>query len=343
MRMAKILITEPVNEKGIGYLKKQGYEVVMGSGPSEETLLKEAKGCDGVLTRNGKFTERVLRECQDTLKVVSMHGVGVDGIDVDAATKLGIQITNAAKSNQSSVAEYAIGLILMLAKRSIDYNNGTKQGNMHEARKLYGSDVRGKRLGIIGMGNIGTQVAKIAHDGLAMDVIAYSRHVDGHKQEDFYLLTADMDEVFREADFLSLHLPGSKSTHHLIGKEQLSLMKESAFLINTGRGEVIVEEDLIQILKEKKIQGAALDVFEGNLPEADNPLLSMENVIVTPHTAAFTTEALERMSYQAALGIVETLEGRPVTYPVNKIHDTFVENKYISSIMNVYKYEFGIS
>lgn len=340
--MARVLITEPVNEKGIDYLKEHGYEIIMGSGPSEETLMRETKGCDGVLTRNGKFTEKVLRECKDTLKVIAMHGVGVDGIDVDAATELGIQITNAAESNQSSVAEYTIGLILMLAKRSINYNNETKQGNMNEARKLYGSDVRGKRLGIIGMGNIGTQVAKIAHDGLGMDVIGYSRHVDGHKQERYCLLTSDMDEVFETADFVSLHLPGTASTYHLIGKRELSLMKETAFLINTGRGEVIAEEDLIQILKDKKIQGAALDVFEGNLPKSDNPLLSMENVIVTPHTAAFTTEALERMSYQAALGIVEVLEGRPVTYPVNRIHDTFVENKYISSIMNVYKYEFGI-
>lgn len=340
--MAKVLITEPVNKKGIEYLKKQGYELVMGTGPSEETLLKEAKGCDGVLTRNGKFTRRVLEECADTLKVVSMHGVGVDGIDVDAATEMGIQVTNAAESNQSSVAEYTIGLILMLAKRAIAYNNETKSGKMSEARKLYGSDVRGKKLGIIGMGNIGTQVAKIAHNGLGMDVIGYSRHIEGHKQEKYCMLTSDMDEVIKAADFLSLHLPGTASTCHMIGKRELSLMKETAFLINTGRGEVIVEEELIQILKDKKIQGAALDVFDGNLPKSNNPLLSMENVIVTPHTAAFTTEALERMSYQAALGIVEVLEGRPVSYPVNTIHDTFIENKYISAIMNVYKYEFGV-
>lgn len=117
-------------------------------------------------------------------------------------------------------------------------------------------------------------------------------------------------------------------------------MKQEAYLINTGRGEVIDEEALIDCLKERKIQGAALDVFEGNLPKEDNPLLSMEHVIVTPHTAAFTTEALERMSYQAALGIVEVLEDRPVTYPVNKIHDKFEENKNIEAVMNFYRYEF---
>lgn len=335
----KVLITEPVNQKGIDFLLSNGYELVMGSGPSEETLLKECADCDGALTRNGKFTERVLSSCVK-LKVVSMHGVGVDGIDVDAATRLGIQITNAAESNQRSVAEYAIGLILMLAKNSVNYNNGMKKGRMNEVRKVYGSDVQGKTLGIIGMGNIGSQVAQMATSGLHMNVIGYSRHVNGRVATEYGILTNDLKEVISCADYLSLHLPGNSSTRHMIGEEELSWMKPEAFLINTGRGEVIDEEALIHALKNKKISGAALDVFEGNLPKDDNPLLSMENVIVTPHTAAFTTEALERMSYQAALGIVEVLENRPVTYAVNKIHDSFEENKSIEAIMNFYRYEF---
>ena len=118
-------------------------------------------------------------------------------------------------------------------------------------------------------------------------------------------------------------------------------MKREAYLINTGRGEIIDESALINVLKEHKIMGAALDVFEGNLPKPDNPLLHMEHVIVTPHTAAFTTEALERMAYQAALGITEVLEKRPVSYPVNKIKDSFEENKGITAVMNYYRYEFG--
>ena len=335
----KVLVTEPINEKGIEYLKENGYEVIMGSGPEQETLIHECADCDGALTRNGKFTRYVLEHCPK-LKVVAMHGVGVDCIDVEAATDLKIQITNAAESNQSSVAEYAIGLILMLAKRSIDYNNRMKLGEMNEVRKVYGNDVQGKTLGIIGMGNIGSQVAKMASFGLHMKVIGYNRHIQGVQETEFGILTNDMQQVISSADFLSLHLPGGSSTRHLIGEKELSWMKESAFLINTGRGEVIDEEALISLLKEGKIRGAALDVFEGNLPKADNPLLSMENVIVTPHTAAFTTEALERMAYQAALGVVEVLEGRPVTYPVNKIHDNFEENKSIAAIMNYYRYEF---
>ncbi len=335
----KVLITEPINQKGIVFLQAQGYDVVMGSGPAEDTVLREAADCDAILTRNGQITERVMKSCPK-LKVVSMHGVGVDCIDVEAATKLGIQVTNAAHSNQSSVAEYAIGLILMLAKRAVTYNNGMKSGDM-DVRKVYGSDVSGKTLGIIGMGNIGTQVAKIASYGLHMQVLGYNRHISKPEQTDYCTLTPNMDDVIAQADYLSLHLPGSASTRKMIGARELALMKPTAFLINTGRGEVIDEAALIETLQAGRIQGAALDVFEGNLPKSDNPLLTMDNVIVTPHTAAFTTEALERMAYQAALGISEVLEGRPVTYPVNKLHDHFEENKHISAVMNFFRHEFG--
>ena len=335
----KILITEAINNKGIDFLKEQGYELIMGSGITEDILIEEGADCDGILTRNGHITEKVLKECKK-LKVVSMHGVGVDSIDVEAATRLGIEITNAANSNQSSVAEYTIGLILMLAKKSIHYNNGLKSGNL-EVRKLYGSDVAGKTLGIIGMGNIGTQVAQIASFGLNMKVIGYNRRVKGEKQSNYVLLTDNIEKVISSADFLSLHLPGNPSTRHLIGAHELSLMKPEAFLINTGRGEIIDESALIKVLQEHKIMGAALDVFEGNLPKQDNPLLDMEHVIVTPHTASFTMEALERMSYQSALGISEVLEKRPISYPVNNISDSFEDNKGIAAVMNYFRYEFG--
>lgn len=336
----KVLITEAVSDVGLNFLCENGYELVIGTGPSEATLLKECPDCDGALTRNGKFTAQVFDACPK-LKVVSMHGIGVDGIDVDAATVRGIQVCNAAESNQRSVAEYAIGLILMLAKQSVTYHNGLKNGKMMDVRKVYGSDVSGKTLGIIGMGNIGTQVARMAAHGLGMNVIGYSRRITKEQKMDFGVLTPDMKLVISSADYLSLHLPGSGSTQKLLSAEKLSWMKSSAFLINTGRGEVIDESALIQMLQEKRLRGAALDVFEGNLPKEDNPLLSMDNVIVTPHTAAFTTEALERMSYQAALGIVEVLEQRPVTYAVNKLSDNFEENKDITAVMDFFRHEFN--
>lgn len=337
----KVLITEAVNEKGLDFLREQGFELVMGTGPSEETLLKECADCDGALTRNGKFSRRVLESCKK-LKVVSMHGVGVDGIDLDAATDLGIQITNAAESNQRSVAEYAIGLILMLAKKTAIYNNGTKAGSegMAAVRKIYGNDVYGKTLCIIGMGKIGSQVARMAAFGLGMKVIGYNRHITKPQEADFGILTPDMDELISKADYLALHLPSNPGTDGLIDARRLSLLKPTACVINCGRGEVIDEAYLTKMLQDGKLRGAALDVFIGNLPKEDNPLLKMDNVITTPHTAAFTTEALEQMSYQAALGVAEVLQGRPVTYPVNHLGPASSDQR-IAAVLKFFRHEFN--
>lgn len=335
----KVLVTEPINEKGIELLEEHGFTVIHGTGIEPETLIAEGRDCDAILTRNAHLTGEIMDACPK-LKVISMHGVGVDCIDVEAATARNIQVTNAAQSNQSAVAEYTIGLILMLAKGSIGYNNEFKVGNM-EVRKRLGENVSGKTLGIIGMGNIGTQVAQMACRGLNMKVIGYNRHITQDEKTDYCILTNDMKKLISSADYLSLHLPGSSSTRHMIGSEQLSWMKKTAYLVNTGRGEVVDEAALIKLLQEKKIKGAALDVFEGNLPKRDNPLLYMDNVIVTPHTAAFTIEALQRMAYQAALGVAEVLEDKPISYPVNHLHNSFEDGKAVSHVMDYFRYEFG--
>lgn len=335
----RVLVTECIDKKGIDLLKEHGFEVIMGTGIDADTVIREAQGCSGILTRNAHIDGKIMDQCPE-LKVISMHGVGVDCINVEEATKRGIQVTNAANSNQRSVAEYTIGLILMLAKKSVDYNNGLKNGDM-TVRKELGSNVSGKTLGIIGMGNIGTQVAKMAAFGLNMKVIGYNRHIQADEKTEFGELSGDMQKVVSQADFLSLHLPGGDSTRHIIGKEQLSWMKDSAYLINTGRGEVVDENELIKVLQEGRIKGAALDVFEGNLPKPDNPLLSMSQVIVTPHTAAFTKESLERMAYQSALGIVEVIEKKPISYAVNHLHNSFEEGKPVKMVMDYFRHEFG--
>ena len=337
----KVLVTEPVDPVGIRLLEEHNLKVVHGTGIDPETVIREAAGCVGILTRNAHLDGHIMDACPE-LKVISMHGVGVDCIDVDAATQRGIQVTNAADSNQKAVAEYTIGLILMLAKHAVTYTNGLKKYDM-SVRNTTGHEVAGQTLGIIGMGNIGTQVARMASFGLSMRVIGYSRHISGTEKASFGVLSGDLKQVISEADFLTLHVPGNASTHHMIGEEQLSWMKPTAYLINTARGTVVDEAALIRALEEKKIAGAALDVFEGNLPKPDNPLLAMANVIVTPHTAAFTVEALQRMSYQAAMGIVEVVEGKPVSFPVNHLHDTFEDRREVKEVMDFFRYEFNIS
>jgi D-3-phosphoglycerate dehydrogenase len=311
----KVLITEDINEAGKELLREQGYEIRMGTGIDEETVLKEASDCDAILTRNATISRRIMENCPK-LKAVSMHGVGVNGIDVKSATELGIQVTNAAKANQNSVAEYTIGLILLLAKRTFEYNEGLKAGNW-EIRSICGMDLEGKTLGIIGVGTIGTMVAKKAFYGLGMNVIGHKRRLTKPIKTEYGILTNDLDEVIRSADFLSLHVPLTSSTRNLLSAEKLALMKPTAYLINTARGEVTDEKALTKILAEKKIAGAAIDVFDGGIPNMNNPILHLDNVIVSPHTASFTGRSLERMSYQAALGIVETLKGQVPTFPVN--------------------------
>ncbi|WP_446898991.1 hydroxyacid dehydrogenase [Clostridium sp. LBM24168] len=317
----KVLITEDINVKGKNYLKEHGCEIKIAPDISEETLIKEIKDCDAVLTRNAKITENVIKSAKN-LKAISMHGVGVDVIDVDAATKYGVQVTNAPESNKNSVAEYTIGLIISLSKNLLLYDKELRRGNF-QIRQVLGMDLEGKTLGIIGMGNIGSLVAKKASKGLGMKVIGFKRNIKNVFPMDNVEVTSNIDYVLENSDFVSLHVPLTDKTKKLLGKREFDLMKPKAFLINTARGEVVDSDALINAISSKKIAGAAIDVFEGEIPAKDNPLFDFENVIVSPHTAAFTTETIARMSLHSAMGIAEVLNGKKPTWPVNTIEDVF--------------------
>lgn len=312
----KILITEAVDPAGITLLQDHGYQVVMGTGYDEETLMREAHDADGVLTRNGHFTERVLNSCPK-LQVIGMHGAGVDCIDVEAAERLGIQVTNAADANSGSVAEFTLGLILSLAKKLPQSRDGLRKEGWSIRPQISTFDLEGKTLGVLGMGRIGTAVARKASYGFGMKVLGYRRNLPGDICADYGILTSDLDKVIRNSDFLSIHLPYTKDTFHLVSREKLELMKSDAYLLNLGRGELVDQAALRELLLSNRLAGAALDVFEGEIPDADDPLLHMDQVIATPHIAGLSKQAMERLSYQAALGITEVLEGRKVTYPVN--------------------------
>jgi D-3-phosphoglycerate dehydrogenase / 2-oxoglutarate reductase len=312
----KVLLTEVIDKAGTDYLLDHGYEIKMGSGIAESTVINEMEGCDAILTRNAVITEKVMRS-SSKLKVISMHGVGVDNIDVDAATRLGIQVTNAAGSNSLSVAEYTMGLILSLARNIPLYDSELRKGNWN-IRKTLGFDLEGKTLGIIGMGSIGALVAKKASMGFGMKVLGYKRH-NAMEAMDHVQITTDLDQVIRSADFLSLHVPSVPATRNMIGTRELSIMKPNSYLINTARGDVVDNDALFLALRERRLAGAAVDVFVGEVPDMDNPLLHLSNIIVTPHTAAFTKESVERMSLFAAIGVDEVLSGKQPTNPVNTV------------------------
>lgn len=317
----KVLLTEQIDALGKDFLKGNGYEIKILPDILEETVIKEVADCDALITRNAHITEKVIKAGKK-LKVIAMHGVGVDIIDVDAATKYGVQVVNAPESNMNSVAEFTIGLIISLGKLYPLYSKELRKGNF-QIRKTLGMDLQGKTLGIIGMGNIGSIVAKKAFLGLDMKVIGYKRHIGNTNPMEGIELTEDMEYVLKNSDFVSLHVPLTQSTRKLLGKKELSLMKQNAFLINTARGEVVDNAVLADFLANKRIAGAAIDVFEGEIPSKDNPFLNLDNVIVTPHAAAFTVEAVKRMALHSAMGVHEVLSGKKPTWPVNTIEDEF--------------------
>lgn len=311
----KVLLPEDMESSGKDLLMKNNIEIKLGTGIDEKTLIREIEDCDGVITRTAMITENVIKASKK-LKVIAKHGVGVDIIDIDFATKMGIKVVNAGDSNKLSVAEYTIGLIIALAKNYFIYDSELRKGNW-DMRNIKGMDLEGKTLGIIGFGKIGQVVAKKAALGLGMKIMVYKRKVGKDKFIDGIEFTEDLNHVIKNSDFLSLHIPYTKDTKKLIGRNEISLMKKEAFLINTARGEVIDNDALADALECRKISGAAIDVFENEIPSADNRLLKLKNVIVTPHAAAFSNEALQRMSYEAALGVYEVLYNKEITYLVN--------------------------
>ena len=312
----KILIPQDVSETGKAYLRDRGYEIKMGSGISFETLQNEVRDCHGILARTARYPAEVLR-AGTHLKVIGRHGVGVDNIDIAAATELGIYVTNAPESNAGSVAEHTIGLIIAAARHLVQCDAALRSGNFEIRNQMIGNDIEGKVLGLIGVGRIGRLVARKAGIGLGMKVIGFDPFVDPALVPEVEF-TDSMEGVLKNADFVSLHLPVNEKTMGLIDKARLLMMKSSAYLLNVARGGIVHENDLVEILSEKRIAGAALDVFTEEPPSPSNPLFKLDNVTVTPHNAALTRECMDRMAVHAAQGIDEVLSGRTPTWPVNE-------------------------
>ncbi len=312
----KVLIPQDVHEAGKKYLKERGYEIKMGSGISVDILKEEVKNCDAILARTARYPAEVLKAGK-RLKVIARYGVGVDNIDVKAATELGIYVVNTPIANANTVAEHTIGLVMVLAKHLVRCDKEFRDGNYEIRNQLSGIDLEGKILGVIGLGRIGTLVAKKAAGGFDMKVIGYDPYVNRENLAPEIELINDWDYVFKNSDFISIHLPSNSKTKAIVGKKEFQMMKKTSYFINVARGEIINELDLIEALQKKEIAGAGLDVFEQEPPDKDNPLFKMENVILTPHNAALSKEAIKKMSLHAAMGIHEVLSGKEPGWPVN--------------------------
>ena len=311
----RVLLVEQIDGRAVEWLRAKA-EVCYPQAFDEDGLIEAAREADAVVFRAiGQGTRRMMEGCP-RLKVMARHGVGVDNIDVAAATELGVQVVYTPLANLESVAEHAIGMMLGLAKNIVRCDRAMRRRDWDARAGMHGIEVRGKTLGIVGAGRIGTRLAEIASRGLGMRV-RYCDVIPNAKLDDeVQAVRCDLETLLRESDFVSLHVPLLASTRYLIGERELRLMKPGAFLLNLSRGPVVDERALVEALRAGTIAGAGLDVFEQEPLPADSPLLEMENVILTPHNASHTAEALLAMA-NVVRDIVAVLEGRAPDFPVN--------------------------
>ncbi len=316
--MPKIFVTRKIPEAGIKKLKTAGYEVEIN--PEDRVLKKDEliawlkKGqYDGVLALlTDKLDADVFEAAGKQCKIFANMAVGFDNVDTVAAKASGVMIANTPGVLTDTVAEHTFALMLAIAHRVSEGDRLARAGKYHgwEPMMLLGTDVSKKTLGVLGLGRIGSRVAHHGAKGFEMEVLYY----DVKRNEEFEKevgaeFRATPEEVLKEADFVSVHVPLLPETRHLINAERLKMMKPTAYLINTSRGPVIDEKALAQALNAGTIKGAAIDVFE-NEPLIEPELMKLENIILTPHIASATEETRAKMSELAALNIIEALEGR---------------------------------
>jgi len=312
----KILIVQPIHQRGVEVFDDR-FEVRVASDPSVATVIREIQGVEGVVVRTAPFPREIIAAA-DALKVIGRHGVGLDNIDVQAATAKGIAIVNTPNANATSVAEHTVTVIGALAKRLVPYDRATRSGGWEIRNSYTAMDLDGKTLGLIGIGRIGSLVARRVSAAFNMRVIAFDPYIQPEAAGAIGVaLVASMDDVFRQADVVSLHTPLTPETRGFVNEAKLALMKPTALLINFSRGEVIDEKALYGALKKGAIAGAAIDVYDPEPPAADNPLFALENIILSPHSAALTEECVIRMATGAAEGIVDLLSGKRPQFIVN--------------------------
>ncbi|EKD62515.1 MAG: Glyoxylate reductase [uncultured bacterium] len=321
--MAKIFVTRKIPGSALDKLKGSGNEVVVSEFDrplTSEELLESARGFDALLCL---LTDRIDGEVLDALgpqlKIVSNYAVGFDNIKVEEATERGVLVTNTpSEVINESVSEFAWTLMLALAKRVVEADESTRRGAYKgwEPSTFLGVNMVGKTLGILGMGRIGGLTARRAL-GWNMKVLYYKRSRDEAAEKELEVEYADLDRLYQESDFISVHVPLTDETRHMINKIAFDKMKKGVIVVNTARGPIIDEGDLVRAIREGKVGGAGLDVFD-NEPNINPELINMENVILTPHIASATNEAREEYGNLAVNAILDALTGKKPQNLVNE-------------------------
>jgi glyoxylate reductase len=319
----KVFITRKIPDEGLKLLEgKVDLEVWEEDRviPREE-LLKRVKGVDVLLPLlTDKIDAEVMDAAGSQLKAIANYAVGYDNIDVKAATERKIYVANTPGVLTEAVAEHTFALLLSIARRIPESDRFTRAGKYKgwEPMLLLGSAIEGKTLGIVGLGQIGSRVAEMAVKGMKMKIVYHDLKQDLEFEKKLgAVYKKELDDLLKESDFVSIHVPLLPATKHLINAKNLSLMKETAYLINTSRGPVVDEKALVEVLKKEKIAGAALDVFEEE-PKLAPGLTELESVVLTPHTASATIETRGAMSTLAAQAVLEVLAGKAPKNLVNK-------------------------
>lgn len=279
---------------------------------TEDELLPLIKDCDGYVAGLDFITENVINACQN-LKVISRYGAGYDRVDINAAKMKGIVVTNTPGVNAEAVGELAMALILSAARKVPHLNSSTRGG---EWIRVQGMELKNKTLGIMGLGAIGKVVARCAK-GFEMNIAAYDPFINEAYCQEHHIKICTFDELLKESDVISLHLPLTDATKHIIGKDAFAKMKPNAILVNTSRGGIIDEEAAYEALKEGRLGGLGLDAFETEPPH-NLALFEFPNVVATPHTGAHTQEATNNMAATSIQNMIDVLEGRECPYIVNR-------------------------
>lgn len=301
----RVIVCDAIDDVGITILKKAGLVVVYKPEIDPDELLGAAREFDVIIVRSRtKITKEVI-DAAPNVKIIARVGVGLDNIDTEYAESKGIKVLNAAEAAMNAVSELVVGHMIALSRGIPKANDGMKNGKWLK-KELVGSELRGKYLGIIGVGNIGRNLGRIAKC-LRMNLIGYDIFpINQDYVREVNMIKTDLKTLLENSDFVSCHVPLTEKTRHLINSETLSYMKPTSFLINTSRGEIIDETSLLSALADKKIAGAALDVFEVE-PPTNTELIKLANIICSPHIAAQTKEAQELASTVIAEKVIQTL------------------------------------
>ena len=310
----KVLVSDNISPKGVDILKKAGLEVDVHTGLSPEEFKKEIGEYDALIIRSATKVTSDIIEAADNLKVIGRAGSGLDNVDRIAATKKGIVVMNTPGGNTITTAEHAVALMLSMARQIPQATSSMKAGKW-EKKKFRGVELYGKILGIMGLGNIGAHVARVAH-GMGMNVITYDPYLSEEKAKRLGVRVVPLDKLIASSDFITIHTPLTKETKGCINKESISRMKDGVRIINAARGGLVDEEALYEALKSGKVAAAAFDVFEKEPPEG-SPLLELDNMVTTPHLGASTDEAQENVATAVSEQIVDYLLHGTIRNAVN--------------------------